>query len=78
MDAEITVLYDAPSIGQGSFLFLRAESESAIAGFSALGKKGKPAEKVADEAVDSLRNYLKSDGCVDPHLATPLDQSMGC
>ncbi len=72
MDAEITVLYDAPSIGQGSFLFLRAESERAIAGFSSLGKKGKPAEKVAEEAVDSLRNYLKSDGCVDPHLADQL------
>jgi len=72
MDAEITLLYDAPSIGQGSFLFLVAESDRTIAGFSSLGKKGKPAEKVAEEAVNSLKDYLESDGCVDPHLADQL------
>lgn len=72
MDAEITILDDVASMGEGSFLFLRAESEGAIAGFSSLGRKGRPAEKVAKEAVDSLRDYLESDGCVDPHLADQL------
>jgi RNA 3'-terminal phosphate cyclase (ATP) len=72
MDAEITVLDDAPSIGQGSFLFLSAESEGTIAGFSSLGKKGEPAEKVAEEAVMSLKDYMASEGCIDPHLADQL------
>jgi RNA 3'-phosphate cyclase len=72
IDAEITVLDDAPSIGQGSFLFLSAESEGTIAGFSSLGKRGKPAEKVAEEAVMSLKDYMASEKCIDPHLADQL------
>jgi RNA 3'-terminal phosphate cyclase (ATP) len=72
MDAEIGVLYDAPSSGQGSFLFLVAEYEKTLAGFSSLGARGKPAEKVADEAVDSLNGYIESDACVDFHLADQL------
>ncbi len=71
-DIETEVLYDAPADGQGSFLFLVAEYERSIAGFSSLGARGKPAEQVADEAIDSLRNYVASDGCVDPHLADQL------
>lgn len=72
MDAEINILYDAPSNGPGSFLFLLAEYEKSIAGFSSLGQKGKPAEKVADEAVDDLKDYLSSEGCIEPHLADQL------
>jgi RNA 3'-terminal phosphate cyclase (ATP) len=71
-DIEIEVLYDAPANGQGSFLFLVAEYERTVAGFSSLGAKGKPAERVADEAVDSLKDYMKSNGCVDSHLADQL------
>jgi RNA 3'-phosphate cyclase len=72
IDAEIALLYDAPSNGQGSFLFLLAEYEKTLAGFSSLGVRGKPAEKVADEAVDSLKDYVESDGCIDSHLADQL------
>ena len=72
MDAEINILYDPPSNGPGSFLFLLAEYEKTIVGFSSLGSKGKPAEKVADEAVDGLKDYLSSEGCIDPHLADQL------
>jgi RNA 3'-terminal phosphate cyclase (ATP) len=72
IDSEIDILYGAPSIGQGSFLFLLAEYEGIIVGFSSLGARGKPAEKVADEAVDYLKNYIESTGCVDPHLADQL------
>jgi RNA 3'-terminal phosphate cyclase (ATP) len=68
-DGEITVLYDVPSNGPGSFLFMLVEYENVIAGFSSIGVRGKPAEKVADEAVDSLKDYIESDGCIDPHLA---------
>jgi len=72
IEAEIEILYEIPANGQGSFLFLVAESEAVKAGFSSLGKKGKKAEEVADEAVDSLKEYLESEGCVDPHLADQL------
>ncbi len=72
IDAEIAILSDAPSLGPGSFLFLLAEYERTIGGFSSLGARGKPAEKVADEAVDSLRDYIESEGCIDPHLADQL------
>jgi RNA 3'-terminal phosphate cyclase (ATP) len=72
LEADIKILYDTPSNGPGSFLLLLAEYEKTIAGFSSLGKKGKPAEKIADEAVDDLKNYLSSEGCIDPHLADQL------
>ena len=72
MAAEITILPDIPSRGPGSFLFLVAESEGGLAGFSSLGRKGKRAEEVAKEAVDALKDYWKVEGCVDPHLADQL------
>jgi RNA 3'-phosphate cyclase len=72
MDAEITILDKVPSNGPGSFLFLLAEYERVLAGFASLGVRRKPAEKVADEAVDSLKDYLESDGCIDPHLADQI------
>jgi RNA 3'-phosphate cyclase len=72
IDAEISLLYDVPSNGPGSFLFLLAEYEKTVAGFSSLGSRGKPAEKVADKAVDSLKDYIESEGCIDPHLADQL------
>ena len=72
IDAEIIVLDNAPGTGPGSFFFLMAESENATAGFSSLGKRKKPAEEVAKEALDSLKDYIGSDGCIDPHLADQL------
>jgi RNA 3'-terminal phosphate cyclase (ATP) len=53
-------------------LFLVTESEGALAGFSSLGRRGKRAEEVAREAVDSLKDYLEAEGCADPHLADQL------
>jgi len=72
LEPEIVVLHNTPSNSTGSFFFLVAESEKAIAGFSSLGERGKPAEEVAKEAVNSLRDYLGSEGCIDPHLADQL------
>mgnify|MGYP005844205109 CR=1 FL=1 len=72
VDSEITLQPHVPSSGPGSFLFLLAECEKIFAGFSSLGAKGKPAEKVADEAIDSLKEYMESDGGIDPHLADQI------
>ncbi len=72
MDAEIQVLSDVPANGPGSFLLLTAESQGAMAGFSSLGERGKRAEEVTGEAFDSLKEYIQSEGCIDPHLADQL------
>ena len=72
MEAEINVFYDAPSNGPGSFLFLWVEYERAIAGFSSLGARGRPAEQVANEAAEALKDYLSSEGCIDTHLPDQL------
>lgn len=60
------------SIGQGTLVFLKAEFENVRAGFSALGARGKRAERVADEACQALVTFLKSDAAVEPHLADQL------
>jgi RNA 3'-terminal phosphate cyclase (ATP) len=72
INADVDVAYDVPSSGPGSFLFLLSEHEKVLAGFSSLGSRGKPAEKVADEAIEALKDYFGSEGCVDPHLADQL------
>jgi len=65
-------LVQAPSIGQGTFLFLKAEFENSVAGFGALGERSKRAEKVAEEACDEFLKFMQSDAAVDPHLADQL------
>ncbi len=72
LGGKIEVLSGMPSVGQGSFLFLIVESERAKAGFSSLGRKGKRAEEVADEAVNSLKEYIDSGSCIDPHLSDQI------
>lgn len=67
-----TELIDAPAQGQGTLVFLVAEFEKARAGFTALGRKGKPAEKVADEACQQLLRYYRSGAALDQHLADQL------
>jgi RNA 3'-terminal phosphate cyclase (ATP) len=63
---------DAPSKGQGTIVFLWAESENISAGFTALGERGKPAEQVAGEAADDLLNYLRGNAALDCYLADQL------
>jgi RNA 3'-terminal phosphate cyclase (ATP) len=59
-----------PAGGQdpGSLVFLWGPR----AGFSALGVRGKPAEQVADEAVDAYLAFRKSGAAFDRHLADQI------
>ena len=57
---------------RGTFLFILASFEKVRAGFSSLGERGKPAERVADEAVDDLLSYLASGAALDPHLSDQI------
>ncbi len=43
-----------------------------MAGFDALGERGKPAEKVAEEAVTACLKFLSTPATVDKHLADQL------
>jgi len=56
----------------GTVVFLRAVFSRTVAGFAALGERGKPAERVADEAVAELLEYLDSPGVADPRAADQL------
>ncbi len=69
--AEINLL-QAPSIGPGTFFFLKAEFENSVAGFSSLGEIGKRAERVAEEACEDFLRFMQTKGAVDPHLADQL------
>jgi RNA 3'-terminal phosphate cyclase (ATP) len=70
-DPQIDVV-DAPSRGRGSVLFLLAEFENARAGFTSLGRKGKPAEQVAEDACAQFLRYYESGAALDQHLADQL------
>jgi RNA 3'-terminal phosphate cyclase (ATP) len=62
--------------GPGAGIFLCAEYESAdgsvVAGFTAYGSKGLPAERVAEAACENLLAHHRSGEPVDPHLADQL------
>ena len=61
-----------PSRYKNTMMLLRAEFEHGSGCFTALGAIGKRAEKVADEALEDLVEYLGSDGCIDKYLADQL------
>jgi len=68
---EIKIL-EAPSIGQSTFFFLKAEFENSVAGFGALGEIGKRAERVAEEACQEFLEFMQTKAGIDPHLADQL------
>ena len=70
-EADIAIV-EAEALGAGSFLILVAEVGNVSAAFSALGERGKPAERVAEEAVDGLSDFLRAEAACDPHLADQL------
>ena len=63
---------NVPSPGQGTALFISAHFDGSIAGFTSLGKRGKRAEDVADDACNEFINFLNSKGVIDTHLADQL------
>lgn len=67
--AEITIEEDATALGAGTLLFLAVPGRG---GFTALGRRGVPAERVADQAVDALLGFRASGAAVDDHLADQM------
>ncbi|BBA37163.1 RNA 3'-terminal-phosphate cyclase [Methylocaldum marinum] len=56
----------------GAGTFLVARYERALAGFGALGERGKPAEQVAEDACAKLLEHDHTSAAVDEHLADQL------
>lgn len=68
-----TRLLNPRSPGPGTCLFLLATYQHGQpAGFTGYGRRGYPAERVADDAVDAFLRHHRSDAPVDPHLADQL------
>lgn len=61
-----------PACGQGTFVYLECRSEDSLAGFSALGARGKKAEAVGDEAAGEFIKYYRSGAALDRHLADQI------
>jgi RNA 3'-terminal phosphate cyclase (ATP) len=71
VNARIDVV-DAPAKGQGTVVFLWAEFENMVAGFTSLGERGKPAEQVAEEAASELLAFVAADVAAERYLADQL------
>lgn len=56
----------------GTVLLLLAEFEYGQCCFFGLGERGKPAERVADEAVDDLEDFIDTEAVIDHFLADQL------
>ena len=69
--SEITPL-TVTGAGPGAGLFFTAEYDHCRAGFAALGKRGKPAELVAQEGCRDFLAYHQSAYPIDRHLADQL------
>jgi len=65
-----------PSRFKGTYLLLIAEFDTTQACYFSLGELGKPAEKVADEAVDKLEEFMCTGAVVDQYLADQLLQPL--
>jgi RNA 3'-terminal phosphate cyclase (ATP) len=58
--------------GPGAGIFLFAEYEHVVVGFTSFGRKGLPAEHVAEAACEDLLDHHRTGAPVDPHLADQL------
>jgi RNA 3'-terminal phosphate cyclase (ATP) len=64
---------EVTAVSPGAWCMLVAEYKGgALAGFSSVGERGKPSEKVADEALDAYESFERSGATVDLHLADQL------
>ncbi|MUG96405.1 RNA 3'-terminal phosphate cyclase [Scytonema sp. UIC 10036] len=62
----------AKGVAPGAGLFLTAEYENSLAGFSSLGRIGLPAEKVAEVACEEFLKFHETGAPVDEHLGDQL------
>ncbi len=56
----------------GAGLYLTARYQNSLAGFGGQGRRGKPAEQVAEEACAALLHHSRSGSALEQHLADQL------
>ena len=56
----------------GTVTFILVQFENTIAGFTALGKRGRPAEDVGREAAEEVARFMESGGALDEHLGDQI------
>lgn len=66
------VLATTASPSPGSAVVIRVDCGETLAGFSALGERGKPAERVGEDAADAANRFFEGDAPVDEHMADQL------
>lgn len=54
--------------GTGTFIFIKAESEHSITGFTSIGERGKKAEAVGEDAAKQFIDYYRSNEALDSYL----------
>lgn len=70
---EIQASFDyVEALSPGTVVLVVATYDHSIAGFSALGERGKPAEDVAFDAVADFHAFHETDAAIDSHLADQL------
>ncbi len=69
---EQRVYRGADAIGQGGALVLWAETDAGLLGADSLAERGKPSERVGEEAAASLKAELESQATLDLHAADQL------
>lgn len=57
---------------KGTAAFIRAQFEHTVAGFTALGERGRPAEEVGRDAAGQAAAFMATAGAVDAHLGDQL------
>jgi len=63
---------DLPSHGPGAAIVLVAECQTGLGGWTGLSERGKPMERVAEEAARGFQRWFASGAGVDTHLADQL------
>lgn len=70
-DAHIR-MFETPAACAGAIFFLWAEFENNWAGFSALGRRGRPAEDVSQNAVGQFLEFMQTGSTIERYLADQL------
>ncbi len=60
------------SLSPGAWIFLSTVYDRTVSGFGALGRRGKPAEEVAEESVAELFDHHRRGALLDRHLADQM------
>ncbi len=65
-------LRDLPGGGAGAAILIVAECENGLGGWTGIGERGKPMERVAEGALHDFQKWFASTAAIDEHLSDQL------